>query len=133
MAVFAVFVVFVVLVVLVVLAVEVAVVVGVVVVVVVVRVQALHRTIWDGSLKQAMEPNGLRHHGTGAKRSPEIRSQTSTPVQPKKGTNQAKQREPKEEDAKDLRAEMEDVASRDNQVHDILEDIRDLQDQIKSS
>ncbi|CAE7554210.1 unnamed protein product, partial [Symbiodinium sp. CCMP2456] len=47
--------------------------------------------------------------------------------------SQEKQKEPKEEDAKDLRADMEDVASHDNQIHDILDDIRDLKDQMKSS
>ena len=86
----------------------------------------------DRSLKRAMESNVPRH-GPGGKRNPENRSQGSTPVHPKKGRSQEKQREPKEEDAKDLRADMDDVASHDNQIHDILDDIRDLKDQMKSS
>ncbi|CAE7598351.1 unnamed protein product [Symbiodinium natans] len=36
-------------------------------------------------------------------------------------------------DGKDLREDMEDAVSRDNQVNDILDDIRDLKDQMKSA
>ena len=80
-----------------------------------------------------MEANGPRHHGPGGKRSTENRSRGSTPVHPKNGRSQETEREPTEENAKDLRADMEDVASHDNQIHDILDDIRDLKDQMKSS
>ena len=69
-----------------------------------------------------MQERGPRQ--VGAKRAQENRSQTSRPVQPKKGRSQKKHGEPREEDGKDRRSAVEGVATHDNQIHDILDDRR---------
>lgn len=81
--------------------------------------------------------NGPRQWGPGqvTKRSPESRSHQNTPVQVKKGRSE--EREPKEEDTPNQN--LEDTFNTtlttiiEGKISDIVEDIRDLKDQMKTS
>ena len=71
----------------------------------------------------------------GPKRSPDSRSTQNTPVQIKKGRSQ--ERETKEEDMPPQELDVALTASLttdiERKIHDIVEDIRDLKDQMKAS